>query len=99
MTAIALRLKPKFEISILVDKLEIILFHAQIPLRVPCYDLVLIIDPTFGPPYGETSGITNFPDLTGSEYKTQEHIHRHMADWRLLAIPASWSRIADSNPN
>ena len=25
--------------------------------------------------------------------------HRAMADARLLAIPASWSRIADSNPN
>jgi len=23
------------------------------------------------------------------EYKTQERIHRHIADWRLLAIPAS----------
>ena len=23
------------------------------------------------------------------EYKTQERIHRHVADWRLLAIPAS----------
>ena len=94
-----LKLKPKFKISILVDKLEIILFHAQIPLRVPCYDLVLIIGPTFGPSNEETTGITNFPDLTGSEYKTQEHIHRRVADRRLLAIPASWGRIADPNPN
>jgi hypothetical protein len=27
--------------------------------------------------------------LTGSVYKAQEHIHRVMADTRLLAIPAS----------
>ena len=33
------------------------------------------------------------------EYKLQEHIHRHIADWRLLAIPTSWGRVADLNPN
>ena len=45
------------------------------------------------------SGVSAFHDLTGGEYKTQEHIHRDVADSRLLAIPASWSRVADSNPN
>jgi hypothetical protein len=34
----------------------------------------------------------------GSVYKTRERIHRDEADSRLLAIPASWSRVADSNP-
>ena len=33
------------------------------------------------------------------EYKTRERIHRSIADLRLLAIPASWSRVADFNPN
>jgi len=33
------------------------------------------------------------------EYKTQERIHRRMADRRLLAIPASWGRISALNPN
>jgi len=33
------------------------------------------------------------------EYKTQEHIHRAMADTRLLAIPASRGRVADLDPN
>lgn len=33
------------------------------------------------------------------EYKTQERIHRHVADWRLLAIPASWGRVSALNPN
>ena len=33
------------------------------------------------------------------EYKTRERIQRRVADRRLLAIPASWSRVADSNPN
>ena len=31
-------------------------------------------------------------------YKARERIHRAMADARLLANPASWSRVADSNP-
>ena len=29
----------------------------------------------------------------------RERIHRAMADARLLANPASWSRVADSSPN
>ena len=45
------------------------------------------------------SGAPAFHDLTGGEYKTQEHIHRDIADSRLLAIPTSWSRVADSNPD
>ena len=32
-------------------------------------------------------------------YKTRERIHRGKADPRLLAIPASWGRVADPNPN
>jgi len=37
--------------------------------------------------------------LTGGEYKTQEHIHRTIADMRLLAIPTSRGRVADLDPN
>ena len=40
-----------------------------------------------------------FHGLTGGVYKARERIHRAMADARLLANPASWSRVADSNPN
>jgi hypothetical protein len=36
-----------------------------------------------------TSSAPRFRGLTGSVYKAQEHIHRVMADTRLLAIPAS----------
>ena len=35
--------------------------------------------------------------ITG--YKARERIHRAVADARLLANPASWSRVADSSPN
>ena len=37
--------------------------------------------------------------VTGGVYKTRERIHRDIADPRLLAIPTSWSRVADSNPD
>jgi len=45
------------------------------------------------------SDITNSHAVTGGEYKTQEHIHRDISDSRLLAIPTSWSRVSDSNPD
>ena len=45
------------------------------------------------------SGIPGSLELTGGEYKTWERIHHSMADLWLLANPASWSRVADFNPN
>ena len=45
------------------------------------------------------SGTIYSHDVTGGVYKARERIHRDMADSRLLAIPTSWSRIADSNPD
>lgn len=75
----------------------------HLPVRLPCYDLVLIASPTFdgsppkvGPP---ASGVTDFHDLTGGVYKARERIHRSVADLRLLATPTSWGRVADPNPN
>ena len=46
-----------------------------------------------------TSGATNFHGVTGGVYKTRERIHRSNADLRLLAIPTSRSRVADSDPD
>jgi len=46
-----------------------------------------------------TLGTPSFHGLTGGVYKVRERIHRSIADLRLLAIPASWSRVADSNLN
>ncbi len=76
----------------------------QVPLRLPCYDLVPITGFTVGARLpeglaGRTSGAPDFRGLTGGVYKAQERIHRVVADTRLLAIPTSWSRVADSNPN
>ena len=45
------------------------------------------------------SAISGSHDLTGGVYKAQEHIHRGVADPRLLAIPTSWRRVAASNLN
>jgi hypothetical protein len=46
-----------------------------------------------------SSGTPGFHGLTGGVYKVRERIHRAMADARLLAIPTSWGRVADPNPN
>ena len=46
-----------------------------------------------------TSGVADFRGVTGGVYKARERIHRSNADLRLLAIPTSWSRVADSNPD
>ena len=75
------------------------MIHRQVPLAMPCYDLLLITDLTVAPANAGSSGIISSSELTGSEYKARERIHRSVADLRLLAIPASWRRVAASNPN
>ena len=73
----------------------------QVPLRLPCYDLVPITGFIFGAcrEAPATSDAPRFGGLTGGVYKAQEHIHRGSADPRLLAIPASCGRVAAHNPN
>ena len=75
----------------------------QVPLRLPCYDFAPVTELTLdgcplavGPP---VSGPSSFHGVTGGVYKARERIHRGMADPRLLAIPASCSRVTDYNPN
>lgn len=41
--------------------------------------------------------IINFHGVTGSVYKAREHIHRNIADLRLLAIPSLYRRVAVYN--
>ena len=75
----------------------------QVPLRLPCYDFIPVTSLALGHcllAVGScTSGETSFHDVTGGVYKTRERIHGTVADVPLLAIPASWSRVADSNLN
>ena len=86
--------------SVLLRK-EVIQPH--LPVRLPCYDFTPIADPTFDsspPKVGPlASGVTNFRGVTGGVYKARERIHRSNADLRLLATPASRSRVADYDPN
>ena len=75
----------------------------QVLLRLPCYDFTPIMSHTLGccllAVGMQTSSTTHFRDVTGGVYKARERIHGAVADAPLLAIPASWSRVADSNPN
>ena len=76
------------------------MFQPHLPVRLPCYDLTPVIGFTLGRPSRlQTSGTPNFHGLTGGVYKARERIHRAMADARLLANPASRSRVADFDPN
>ena len=75
----------------------------QVPLRLPCYDFIPVMIHTFGTCLlavnAVTSGADHFHDVTGGVYKARERIHGVVADTPLLAIPASWRRVAASNPN
>ena len=75
----------------------------HVPVRLPCYDFTPVINHTVVSALPRvklpTSGAINFHGVTGGVYKTRERIHRDNADSRLLAIPTSWSRVADSNPD
>ncbi len=52
------------------DRFQIELFHEQLPLPVPCYDLFPVTELTVGPPCGEISSTPGSLELTGGEYKT-----------------------------
>ena len=70
------RLRPGFSKEIL--RKEVI--QPQVPLRLPCYDLVPITGFIFGACLAApaTSDAPRFGGLTGGVYKAQEHIHRGM---------------------
>ena len=75
-------------------------FQPHLPVRLPCYDLAPVTSFTLGRSSGlRTSGTPSFHGLTGGVYKARERIHRAVADARLLANPASRSRVADFDPN
>ena len=75
------------------------LIHDQLPLAVPCYDLLLVTELTLVLNWIKPLGTSSSPELTGGEYKRRERIHRGLADPRLLAIPASCGRVAAHNLN
>ena len=65
----------------------------HLPVRLPCYDLVPITNPTLDGSYltvrPPASGVTDFRDLSGAVYKARDSIHRCVGDLRLLATPTS----------
>ena len=79
------------------------MIQPQVPLRLPCYDFTPVIDHTVVSDLLAvslpTSGAAYSQGVTGGVYKARERIHRDVADSRLLAIPTSRSRVADSDPD
>ena len=75
----------------------------HLPIRLPCYDFTPVMNHSVVtvPPKVRlaTSGATHSHGVTGGVYKARERIHRSNADLRLLAIPTSRSRVADSDPD
>jgi hypothetical protein len=75
----------------------------QVPLRLPCYDFIPVIetnlDACFLAVSSAASGGADFHDVTGGVYKARERIQGAVADAPLLAIPTSCSRVADYSPN
>src|SRR5512143_452596 len=78
----------------------------QVPLRLPCYDFTPITDHTLGRClfFRKRSWPTHFwysqlPWCDGRCVQGPGTYSPRHADPRLLAIPTSWSRVADSNPD
>ena len=88
-------------ISCLLSLKEVIQPH--LPIRLPCYDFTPVMNHSVVTvPLAvrlATSGATHSHGVTGGVYKARERIHRSNADLRLLAIPTSRSRVADSDPD
>ena len=89
------------QFAVLMSQKEVIQPH--LPIRLPCYDFTPVIGHTVASALLAVrlpaSGATNSHGVTGGVYKARERIHRSNADLRLLAIPTSRSRVADSDPD
>ena len=66
--------------GLFIPRKEVI--QPQVPLRLPCYDLVPITEFALGTLFLAVTtvllGAPHFRGLTGGVYKAQEHIHRGM---------------------
>ena len=81
------RLQKRSDLGTLLDWFPACLLRKEViqphlPIRLPCYDLTPIIEPTFGCSLLavriQTSGLPDFHGLTGGVYKARERIHRGM---------------------
>ena len=77
--------------------------HPHVPVGIPCYDLTPVIGPAFDGslPKGYATGFGHYqlPWFDGRCVQGPRTYSPRHADSRLLAIPASCSRVADYNPN
>ena len=87
------------------DLLRKEVIQPQVPLRLPCYDFTPIIDHTLGACPLDCSRLASdfwYNQLSWCDGRCVQgpgtYSPRH-ADPRLLAIPTSRSRVADSDPN
>ena len=75
----------------------------HLPVRLPCYDFTPVISPTFGvllhKGWSNDFGHGQLPWCDGRCVQGPGTYSPQYADLRLLAIPTSWSRVADSNPD
>ena len=76
----------------------------HLPVRLPCYDFTPVTRPAFGCPAPLRGSATDFghswlPWCDGRCVQDPGTYSPRHSDPRLLAIPASCSRVADCNPN
>ena len=75
----------------------------HLPIRLPCYDFTPVIRPAFDGSFlkGQVTGFGHFrlPWCDGRCVQDPGTYSPRHSDSRLLAIPASCSRVADYNPN
>ena len=88
--------------SFLFLRKEVIQPH--LPVRLPCYDFTPVTRPAFGCPAPLRGSATDFghswlPWCDGRCVQDPGTYSPRHSDPRLLAIPASCSRVADCNPN
>ena len=79
------------------------MIQPQVPLRLPCYDFTPVMNHKVVSALPKVklppSFATHSHGVTGGVYKARGTYSPWHSDPRLLAIPTSWSRVADSNPD
>ena len=71
----------------------------QVPLRLPCYDFTPVADRTVVKGISFALRCNQLPWCDGRCVQDPGTYSPRHSDSRLLAIPTSWSRVADSNPD
>ena len=88
-------------LRIIILRKEVI--QPQVPLRLPCYDFTPVADPTVAAclPEGlaQRRRVEPTPMCDGRCVQGPGTYSPRHAVTRLLAIPTSWGRVADPNPN